>query len=251
MRFDMRTSFPLLTTKRVFWRAVVEELLWFVRGQTNVKVLQDKNIKIWNDNCTRDFLDKCGLTDREEGDLGPVYGFQWRHFGAEYKTCHDDYTGKGVDQLSNVIHTIKTNPNDRRICMTAWNPVDIPKMALPPCHSFVQFYVQNGELSCSLYQRAGDMGLGVPFNIASYALLTHMIAHVCNLRVGDFVHNIGDTHVYKNHVIPLAEQLTRVPRPFPKLVINRKVEKIDEFNFEDFSIIGYDPYPSIKMEMAV
>lgn len=183
MRFDLRESFPLLTTKRVFWRAVAEELLWFIRGSTNAKDLQDKNIHIWDGNSTREFLDGMGFTDREVGDLGPVYGFQWRHFGAEYKTCHDDYSGQGIDQLQEVIDTIKTRPHDRRIIMSAWNAIDIPKMALPPCHCLVQFYVANGELSCQLYQRSADMGLGIPFNIASYALLTYMIAHICGLKV--------------------------------------------------------------------
>uniref|UniRef100_T1GPF5 Thymidylate synthase n=1 Tax=Megaselia scalaris TaxID=36166 RepID=T1GPF5_MEGSC len=161
MRFNLRDQFPLLTTKRVFWRGVAEELLWFIKGQTNAKILQEKNVKIWDGNSTREFLDKCGFTDREEGDLGPVYGFQWRHFGAEYKTCHDDYSNQGVDQLNDVIQRIKNNPTDRRICMSAWNPVDLPKMALPPCHCFAQFYVQDDELSCLMYQRSADVGLGV------------------------------------------------------------------------------------------
>lgn len=251
MRFDMRNSFPLLTTKRVFWRAVAEELLWFVHGCTNAKILQDKNIHIWDGNSTREFLDKLGFTDREEGDLGPVYGFQWRHFGAKYRTCHDNYNNEGVDQLKQVIHTIRTNPNDRRIIMSAWNPMDIPQMALPPCHCLAQFYVSNGELSCQLYQRSADMGLGVPFNIASYALLTYMIAHITGLKPGDFIHTLGDTHVYKNHIEPLKEQLQRKPRNFPKLVIKRKVEDIEDFKFDDFEIVGYNPYPKIHMEMAV
>lgn len=251
MRFDMRECFPLLTTKRVFWRAVAEELLWFINGSTNAKILQDKNIHIWDGNSTREFLDKLGFTDREEGDLGPVYGFQWRHFGAKYRTCHDDYTNEGIDQLKQVINTIRTNPNDRRIIMSAWNPVDIPQMALPPCHCLAQFYVANGELSCQLYQRSADMGLGVPFNIASYALLTYMIAHITGLKTGDFIHTMGDTHVYKNHIEPLKEQLGRVPRKFPKLLIKRKVEDIEDFKFEDFEIVDYKPYPKIQMEMAV
>jgi len=252
MRFDLRNNvFPLLTTKRVFWRGVAEELLWFIRGSTDVKLLQEKDVHIWDGNSTREFLDKSGFTDREVGDLGPVYGFQWRHFGAKYKTCHDDYSGQGVDQLKDVIHRIKTNPNDRRIIMCAWNPVDLSIMALPPCHCFVQFYVANGELSCQMYQRSADMGLGVPFNIASYALLTCMIAHVTNLKPGDFVHTLGDTHVYLNHVEPLKEQLERVPRSFPKLNIKRTVENIEDFKFEDFEIKDYKPYPTIKMEMAV
>lgn len=184
MRYTLRDNvFPLLTTKRVFWRAVVEELLWFIRGSTNVKHLNNKKIHIWDANCTREFLDSCGLYKYSEGDLGPIYGFQWRHFGAEYKGIDADYTNQGVDQLKKIIHTIKTNPNDRRIIICSWNAADIPKMALPPCHCMAQFYVANNELSCLLYQRAGDMGLGVPFNIASYALLTCMIAHVTGLKV--------------------------------------------------------------------
>ncbi|CAG2224586.1 TYMS [Mytilus edulis] len=237
MRYSLRDQFPLLTTKRVFWRGVAEELLWFVAGCTSGKKLN--------------FLDGLGLTHREEGDLGPVYGFQWRHFGAEYKDMHADYTGQGVDQLADVINKIKTNPDDRRIIMSAWNPVDLKKMALPPCHAFVQFFVANGELSCQLYQRSGDMGLGVPFNIASYSLLVYMIAMVTNLKPGDFVHTIGDAHIYVNHLDPLKEQLKRVPREFPKLVIKREVTDIDDFKFEDFEIVGYNPHPKIAMEMAV
>lgn len=213
--------------------------------------MQQKNIHIWDGNSTREFLDSAGFTDREEGDLGPVYGFQWRHFGAKYKTCDDDYTGEGIDQLAEVINRIKTNPTDRRIIMSAWNPVDIPQMALPPCHCLAQFFVSDGELSCQLYQRSADMGLGVPFNIASYALLTHMIAHVTGLQPGDFVHTTGDTHVYLNHVEPLQAQLMRKPKPFPTLHFKRVVQSIDDFQFEDFDVRGYDPYPTIKMQMAV
>ncbi|XWS40059.1 hypothetical protein CRYUN_Cryun18bG0108000 [Craigia yunnanensis] len=181
MRFNLRKTFPLLTTKKVFWRGVVEELLWFISGSTNAKVLQEKGIHIWDGNASRDFLDSIGLTDREEGDLGPVYGFQWRHFGARYTDMHADYTCQGFDQLLDVINKIKNNPNDRRIILSAWNPSDLKLMALPPCHMFAQFYVANGELSCQMYQRSADMGLGVPFNIASYSLLTCMIAHVCGM----------------------------------------------------------------------
>jgi len=251
MRFDLRNQFPLLTTKRVFWRAVAEELLWFIKGSTDAKLLQAKKISIWDGNSTREFLDASGFQDRQVGDLGPVYGFQWRHFGAEYGTCDDDYTGKGIDQLREVIDRIRTNPTDRRIIMTAWNPSQIPQMALPPCHCLAQFYVANGELSCQLYQRSADMGLGVPFNIASYALLTYMIAHVTKLTPGDFIHTLGDTHVYLNHVEPLKQQLERTPRPFPQLKFKRDVTNIDDFKFDDLEIVGYDPHPSIKMEMAV
>nr|KAG5699231.1 hypothetical protein BaRGS_012752 [Batillaria attramentaria] len=182
MRYSLRENFPLLTTKRVFWRGVVEELLWFIKGCTNGKELADKDVHIWDANGTREFLDKNGLHHREEGDLGPVYGFQWRHSGAEYVDMHTDYTGQGVDQLAEVISLIRNNPDSRRIIMCAWNPKDVPKMALPPCHCLAQFCVINGELSCQLYQRSADMGLGVPFNIASYSLLTIMIAHITGLK---------------------------------------------------------------------
>jgi len=251
MRFDLRRSFPLLTTKRVFWRGVAEELLWFVAGETNANKLADKNIHIWDGNGSREYLDSIGLNEREVGDLGPVYGFQWRHFGAEYTNMHADYTGKGVDQLAEVIHKIKNNPTDRRILLTAWNPAALKEMALPPCHMFCQFYVANGELSCQMYQRSCDMGLGVPFNIASYSLLTCMIAQVCDLKPGDFVHVCGDTHVYSNHVEPLEKQLVCEPRPFPILKINPDKKDIDSFVFEDFEIVGYDPHPKIEMKMAV
>jgi len=252
MRFSLRDdTFPLLTTKKTFYRGIAEELFWFIRGSTNAIELKEKKVMIWEGNSSREFLDSVGLSHREVGDLGPVYGFQWRHFGAEYSDMHADYSGQGVDQLAEVIHKIKNKPDDRRIIMCAWNPKDIPRMALPPCHCLVQFYVANGELSCQLYQRSADMGLGVPFNIASYALLTHMIAHVTGLKPGEFVHTLGDTHVYLNHVEPLKEQLTRDPKPFPKLVIKRKVENIEDFTIEDIEVQGYDPHPKITMEMAV
>lgn len=251
MRYSLRENFPLLTTKRVFWRGVVEELLWFIKGCTNGKELADKDVHIWDANGTREFLDKSGLHEREEGDLGPIYGFQWRHSGAEYKNMHADYTGQGVDQLSEVIDMIRNNPDSRRIIMCAWNPRDIPRMALPPCHCLAQFCVIDGELSCQLYQRSADMGLGVPFNIASYALLTIMIAHITGLQPGDFVHTMGDAHVYVNHIEPLQEQLKREPRPFPKLTLKRQVTNIEDFTFEDFELEGYKPYPKIAMQMAV
>ena len=251
MRFDLREGFPLLTTKRVFWRGVAEELLWFIRGSTSAKELQEKNIHIWDGNGSREFLDKNGLGHREEGDLGPVYGFQWRHFGADYQDMHADYSGQGVDQLAEVIDKIRNKPEDRRIIISAWNPAAIPEMALPPCHCFCQFYVANGELSCQLYQRSCDMGLGVPFNIASYALLTCLLAHVCDLKPGDFVHTLGDTHVYLNHVEPLEKQLLNSPRAFPILKINTDTKDIDAIRFEDLEIVGYQPHKKIPMEMAV
>ncbi|KAK3195451.1 hypothetical protein Dsin_026761 [Dipteronia sinensis] len=251
MRFNLRKAFPLLTTKKVFWRAVVEELLWFISGSTNAKVLQEKDVHIWDGNASRDYLDSVGLTDREVGDLGPVYGFQWRHFGARYTDMHADYSGQGFDQLLDVIDKIKNNPDDRRIILSAWNPSDLKLMALPPCHMFAQFYVANGELSCQMYQRSADMGLGVPFNIASYSLLTYMIAHVCDLVPGDFIHVIGDAHVYRTHVRPLQEQLKKLPKPFPILKINSEKKNIDSFVAADFELIGYDPHQKIEMKMAV
>merc|ERR1719190_84966 len=252
MRFNLRNGcFPLLTTKKVFVRGIAEELFWFIRGSTSAKELQEKNVRIWDGNSSREFLDSIGLTQREEGDLGPVYGFQWRHFGADYVDMHADYSGKGVDQLAEVINRIKTKPNDRRIIMCAWNPADLNKMALPPCHCLVQFYVANGELSCQLYQRSADMGLGVPFNIASYALLTHMIAHVTDLKPGDFVHTFGDAHVYLNHLEPLKVQLEREPKPWPQIIIKRKVDNIEDFCIDDFEVVGYESHPKIAMDMAV
>lgn len=252
MRYSLRDGvFPLLTTKKTFYRGIAEELFWFIRGSTNAKELQEKNVRIWDGNSSREYLDSLGLQHREVGDLGPVYGFQWRHFGAEYVDMHKDYSGKGIDQLANVINTIKNKPEDRRIIMCAWNPADLSLMALPPCHCLVQFYVANGELSCQLYQRSADMGLGVPFNIASYALLTVMIAHVTGLQPGEFIHTLGDAHVYSNHVEALQEQLQRAPRPFPTIRVKRKVENIEDFKFDDFEVTGYDPHPSISMKMAV
>ncbi|KAK0649296.1 thymidylate synthase/dCMP hydroxymethylase domain-containing protein [Cercophora newfieldiana] len=265
---------PLLTTKRVFTRAIIAELLWFIEGNTSSLALSEKGVKIWDGNGSREFLDNLGLTHREVGDLGPVYGFQWRHFGAEYIDCKTDYTNQGVDQLQRIIHTLRTNPYDRRLILSAWNPKDLPQMVLPPCHMFAQFYVSyprsktepeqqgepNGEgenkpkghLHCQLYQRSCDMGLGVPFNIASYALLTHMLAHVCDLVPGSLTHVMGDAHVYLNHVDALKTQLEREPRDFPKLEISReKNGSIDGWKAEDFVIKGYNPHKTIAMEMSV
>jgi dihydrofolate reductase/thymidylate synthase len=254
MRFSLRDgALPLLTTKRTFWRGVAEELLWFVSGNTNANALAEKDIHIWDGNGSREFLDQRGLGHREVGDLGPVYGYQWRHFGAKYVDMHTDYTGLGVDQLADCIDKIKNHPEDRRIIMSAWNPADLAEMALPPCHMFCQFYVdtEKNELSCQMYQRSADMGLGVPFNIASYALLTHMMAQATGRKPGDFIHTIGDAHVYLNHVDALQEQLTREPRAFPKLKMNPAKTDIDSFLFEDFEVVGYKPHKSIKMTMAV
>lgn len=268
MRFSLRNgTMPLLTTKTVNWKAVVEELLWFISGSTDANVLAKRGVKIWNANADPAFLATRGLAGKyPPGHLGPVYGFQWRKFGAKYKPRlavadgHSDNEGeedyddfKGVDQLREVIRQIKEEPDSRRIIMSAWNPVDLDKMALPPCHVLCQFYVNTTkkELSCQLYQRSGDMGLGVPFNIASYALLTHMIAHVCGLKAGEFVHTIGDAHVYSNHYNALSMQLTRNLSPFPKVSFDSCVKDIDDFRAEHIHLIGYTPQAAIPMKMAV
>lgn len=258
MKFDLSLgTLPLLTTKRVFFRGVAEELLWFVQGSTDAKILAERGVHIWDGNGSEEFLRKCGLPYRE-GDLGPVYGFQWRHYDAPYTSADADYTGMGVDQLSELINTIKTNPTDRRIILSAWNPAQNAKMALPPCHVLAQFFVSHpgggdcpGELSCQMYQRSADLGLGVPFNIASYALLTHMIAHVTGLRARELTIVLGDAHVYLDHVEPLREQLKRDPYPFPTLAFSRKVDTIDGFTTKDFSVENYKVWPKIEMKMAV
>lgn len=250
-RYDLQDSFPLYTTKLVFWKGIVEELLWFIKGSTNAKELSQKGVHIWDSNGSREFLDKLGLTNREEGDLGPVYGFQWRHFGAEYTDFHADYSGQGVDQLADVVHLLRTDPDSRRILMSAWNPKSQPLMALPPCHVMSQFYVKNGKLSCMMYQRSGDMGLGVPFNVGSYSLLTCMLAQVAGLERGEFIHVIGDAHVYSNHVEPLKEQLNRHPLPFPILKLNPDIKEIEQFTSADIKLVNYSKHGKIKMEMAV
>lgn len=262
LRFDLSNgTLPLLTTKRVFFRGVLEELLWFVAGKTDSQLLTDKGVHIWDGNGSRDFLDARGLHHRRTGDLGPVYGFQWRHFGAQYKDCDTDYTGQGVDQLRDVIHKIQHNPTDRRILLSAWNPKDLALMALPPCHMFCQFFVSNldayarGEgkkhLSCQMYQRSCDLGLGVPFNIASYALLTYMVAKVTDCEPKQLTLAMGDAHVYKDHIEPLKLQLQRQPLPFPKLSIQRNITDIDDFTFDDFNVVGYKCHPKIDMKMSV
>jgi len=256
MKFDLSQNFPLLTTKKVFWKAIVEELLWFIRGDTNTKNLSKKGIHIWDGNSSREYLDSVNLKENKEGDVGPVYGFQWRHFGAEYSGCDDNYTDKGEDQLMNCIKLIKENPTSRRIIMTAWNPCDIKKMALPPCHMICQFYVGNLDnavptLSCSMNQRSCDMGLGVPFNIASYSLLTCLIAHSCGLEPGEFIYFMGDVHIYSNHIEALKEQIKREIKPFPILKFKCEPKCITEYTIDDFEIINYNPHPALKMEMAV
>ncbi|KAI6251320.1 Thymidylate synthase [Erysiphe necator] len=263
LKFQLSASgkpiLPLITTKRVFIRAIITELLWFISGSTSSIPLAEAGIKIWDGNGTREYLDSVGLSHRAVGDLGPIYGFQWRHFGAEYVDATTDYTGKGVDQLNDVITKLKTNPYDRRIILTAWNPSDLKLMALPPCHILAQFYVSFprgdkniGTLHCQLYQRSCDMGLGVPFNIASYALLTHMLAHVCGLHPGTLTHAMGDAHIYADHKEPLKIQLEREPRPFPEIEIKRqKYGSIDGWHVDDFIIKEYQPHNSIPMNMSV
>ena len=247
---------PLLTTKRVFWRGIVGELLWFLRGRTDAALLSAQGIKIWEANASRAALDARGFTHRRQGDLGPVYGFQWRHFGAKYLDCDTDYSGQGVDQLAQVIRMIREEPESRRIVMTAWNPCDLPLMALPPCHCFLQFFVDTGcrQLSCMLTQRSADLGLGVPFNLASYGLLTHLIARVTDLTPGFLVHSIGDAHVYSNHESQLRVQLTRTPNPFPRISIDVPIQSltdIEALTIEDIRLVGYDPHPAIHLPMSV
>jgi len=251
MRFSLSDGkVPVLTTKRVFWKGVVKELLWIISGSTNSKKLSEQGVKIWDQNSSRLFLDNLGFHDRKEGDLGPVYGHQWRFFGAEYKDCHTDYTGQGVDQLEDCIDKIKNDSSSRRIILSAWNPVDIGKMNLPPCHLLCQFYVSHGELSCQLYQRSCDVGLGVPFNIASYSLLTHMIAQVCGLKAKEFIYILGDAHVYKNHVGQLKTQIERYPLAFPTVKLNENIKNIDDFSFEDIDLCNYFHNPTISMPFS-
>ena len=252
MKFNLRESFPLLTTKKVYWKGVVEELLWFISGSTNSNILKEKGVKIWEGNSSREFLDSRGLSHYDQGDIGAGYGFQWRHFGAKYTNMYDNYEGKGIDQLKDVIYKIKNTPDDRRIIMSAWNPTDLDKMALPPCHIFVQFWVDTNkkELHSQMYQRSCDVGLGVPFNIASYSLLTCIIAKLCDLTPGDFHYCMGDTHIYKNHIDAMKLQITREPYDFPKIKI-KDITDIDNIKFDDIELIDYKYYENIKMNMAV
>ncbi|WP_088103999.1 thymidylate synthase [Halalkalibacter urbisdiaboli] len=231
MRFNLNEGFPLVTTKKLHLRSIIHELLWFLKGETNVRYLKENGVRIWNE-----WAD-------EDGELGPIYGKQWRSW--------EGANGKTVDQISDVIRQIKENPDSRRLIVSAWNAAEIDEMALAPCHCFFQFYVNDGKLSCQLYQRSADVFLGVPFNIASYALLTMMIAQVTDLEPGDFVHTFGDTHIYLNHLEQVKLQLTREPRSLPKVKINREVSSIFDFTYEDFELVDYDPHPHIKGEVSV
>lgn len=241
MRFDLAAGFPLVTTKKIHIKSVIHELLWFLKGDTNINYLTKNGVRIWNE-----WAD-------QKGDLGPVYGHQWRNWNDE-----------GIDQIKTVIETLKTNPDSRRMLVSAWNPSVLPdtslsfsenvanhKAALPPCHAFFQYYVAEGKLSCQLYQRSADLFLGVPFNIASYALLNMMVAQVCNLKPGTFVHTFGDVHIYSNHYEQLEEQLSRSPRPLPRMILNQKIKDIFEFKYEDFTLNGYDPHPLIRGKVAI
>ena len=253
MRFSLKNNtIPLLTTKRVAWKTCLRELLWFVNGFTNNKILRDQKVKIWNANASRDFLDSRKLYHLKEDDLGPIYGHQWRHYNATYTNCNTDYSGKGVDQLQNIIDSLKSGNFSRRMIMCAWNPCQIKEMALPPCHVLVQFHVMGGKnLSCSLYQRSGDIGLGVPFNIASYSFLTHLLAHHCGLEADEFIHHIGNAHIYDDHIEPLKEQIKRIPYDYPTLKIEKKRDRIEEYELNDFKIENYRYHPTISMKMRV
>lgn len=254
-RYDLNKGFPLLTTKKVHLKSVIHELLWFISGSTNIKYLVDNNVRIWNEWAFEKFVKSSSYNNESikefaskikesnsfaklHGDLGPVYGAQWRNF-------------LGVDQISKLVNGLKNNPNSRRHIISAWNPKEVDQMALPPCHTFIQFYVVNNKLSCQLYQRSADIFLGVPFNIASYALLTMMLAQVCDLGLGDFVHTLGDAHIYNNHIEQINLQLTRNPKSLPQMIINKKVKSIFDFIYEDFKLENYEPYPAIKGVVAV
>ncbi len=244
MRYRLSDGFPLVTTKKLHLRSIFHELLWFLSGDTNIRYLQENGVKIWDE-----WAD-------ENGDLGPVYGRQWRAFsaGAQTGDVKDDeplHIGRGVDQVANLIDTIKSSPDSRRLIVSAWNPADVPRMALPPCHALWQVRVLNGRMHLQLYQRSADMFLGVPFNIASYSMLLVMLAHVTGYEPGDFVHTLGDAHIYNNHMDQVNLQLTRTPKPLPKLRINREVSSIFDFRYEDFEVIGYDPDPAIRAPVAV
>jgi len=254
MRFSLKDGqLPLLTTKKVAWKTCFKELFWFIKGSTSNHELKDQNVHIWDANASREFLDSRNL-NHEENDLGPVYGHQWRHFNASYENCHTDYKGKGIDQLQNVIEMLKDpeQRTSRRMVVSAWNPCQIDEMALPPCHIMFQFYVRKGKyLSCSMYQRSGDVGLGVPFNIASYSCLTHIIAKHCGLVPDEFVYFLGNAHIYEEHIKPLKEQIQRIPYEFPQIKINKLHDNIEEYTLDDVEwITEYNFHKPIKMNMV-
>jgi thymidylate synthase len=260
MRFDLKEGFPLITTKKVHMKSIIHELLWFLSGDTNVKYLQDNRVKIWDEWATKE---QCSKFGRRAGYLGPIYGHQWRNFGASVLTPYNrdnigpnslrthGYICDGFDQISWVINEIKKNPDSRRLIVTGWNPKEVNSVTLPPCHTLFQFFVSNGELSCQLYQRSADLFLGVPFNIASYALLTEMVAHVCGLKLGEFIWTGGDCHIYKNHIEQVKLQLSREPYQPPLLGVNLHIKNIFDFKYEDFWLVGYESHPTIKAPVAV
>ena len=253
MEFTLENNIiPILTTKRVAHKTCLRELLWFIKGSTNNKELQDQGVTIWNGNGSRDFLDSVGLVNYNENDLGPIYGFQWRHFNAEYHGCSGDYKNQGIDQLAYVINCLKDpdKRTSRRLIISAWNPCQINKMALPPCHVLMQFNIRDGKyLSCSLYQRSGDIGLGVPFNISSYSFLTHLLAFHCGLEADKFIYNLGNAHIYEDHLNVLQEQIEREPYVFPTINISNKRDNIEDYIVDDFIINNYKSHEKIKMEM--
>ena len=252
MRFSLKDNkVPMLTTKKIAWKTCIKELLWFISGKTNNKLLKDQNVKIWNSNSSKVYLESIGLFDREEDDLGPVYGHQWRHFNAEYKTCNDDYTGKGIDQLDYIIRSLKDSEGrtSRRLILSAWNPCQLKEMALPPCHVLAQFNVINNVLSCALYQRSCDVGLGVPFNILSYSALTILLAKHCDLKCGEFVYFMGNVHIYDDHIDILREQSTRTPKGFPSLEIKNIYDDINSYTIDDFDVQDYIHCEKLEMKM--
>ena len=254
MHFSLENgTIPLLTTKRVAWKTCLKELLWFVKGDTNNENLQKEGVSIWNDNASREFLDSRGLTHLRENDLGPVYGHQWRHFNAPYTTCDEKYDGKGVDQLAQIIKCLKDplQRTSRRMVMCAWNPCQLDEMALPPCHILAQFNVTGGnKLSCCMFQRSGDVGLGVPFNIASYSFLTHLVAKHCDLEPFEFIYYLGNCHIYDSHLNVIQEQVTKTPHAFPTLAINVRRENINDYVLDDFEVRNYKHHEVIKMKMV-
>ena len=254
MHFSLENSaIPILTTKRVAWKTCLKELLWFIKGDTNNEHLQSQNVTIWNDNASREFLDSRGLTQLRENDLGPVYGHQWRHFNAKYTNCDDNYDGKGIDQLEYVIKCLKDpqQRSSRRMVMSAWNPCQLDEMALPPCHILAQFNVTSGnKLSCCMFQRSGDVGLGIPFNIASYSFLTHLLAKHCDLEAHEFIYYLGNAHIYEQHIDGATLQTTRVPHGFPTVNIREKRENINDYMLDDFEIHEYKYHEVIKMKMV-